>query len=356
MISDNLKKQTWDDLPSELLELILSRLIVADNIRASAVCKIWHSVATSVRVVNQSPWLMNIQKCSHWYEIYDPVQRKTHFIQFPELKDCRVCYTKEGWLLLYRCPQRYPFFFFNPFTRELIKLPRFDRTCKVEFAAFSCSPKSTGCVVFVAQDVSSTVLTISTCSPEANEWKTANYQKGSHFSYSALPQIVVFKGLFYCLSPTGWLGVFDPYDSTWSILEVLPPKCLESFSAKTCQPCEFFNEHEGHIFLIYVYFDEDPVIFKLDEALMEWKEVRTLDGAIFFISFLSCHSKTYIAGIMRNSVYFPKLLSKEKCCMSFSLDHHRYYLRENSNSRDLIELIGCDSIWIEAPEGFAGWM
>ncbi|GAU16089.1 hypothetical protein TSUD_339600 [Trifolium subterraneum] len=87
--SEDLKQQAWADLPVELLELILSRLIVADNVCASVVCKRRHSVASSLRVEDQSPWLMYFPKSDNCYEFYDPVQRKTYSLEFPELDECR---------------------------------------------------------------------------------------------------------------------------------------------------------------------------------------------------------------------------------------------------------------------------
>ncbi|XP_047171530.1 LOW QUALITY PROTEIN: F-box protein At4g12382-like [Vigna umbellata] len=169
MKSEHLELQSWADLPAELLELILSRLILADNIRASAVCKRWHSVASDVRVVSQSPWLMYFPKFGDCYEFYDPVQRKTYTLELPELNGSRVCYTKDGWLLLYR-PRTHRVFFFNPFTRELIKLPRFEMTYQI--VAFSCAPTSPDCVLFTVKHVSPTVVAISTCYPGATEWTT----------------------------------------------------------------------------------------------------------------------------------------------------------------------------------------
>ncbi|KAK8315417.1 hypothetical protein V6Z12_D01G240200 [Gossypium hirsutum] len=99
---ESLKLQTWADLPVELLELILCRLTLEDNVRASAVCRRWHKVAVAVRVVNQSPWLMYFPKYGSLYEFYDPAERKTYSLELPELQGSRACYTKDGWLLLYR--------------------------------------------------------------------------------------------------------------------------------------------------------------------------------------------------------------------------------------------------------------
>ena len=152
-----LELQTWSDLPTELLELIVSRLTLEDNVRVSVVCKRWHSVAISVRVVNQSPWLMYFPKSGNLYEFYDPSLRKTHSIELPELNGSRVCYTKDGWLLLYR-PRSHRMFFFNPFTREVIKLPRFELTYQI--VAFSCAPTSTSCILFTVKHVSPTIVSI----------------------------------------------------------------------------------------------------------------------------------------------------------------------------------------------------
>lgn len=346
-----LELQSWADLPAELLELILSRLILADNIRASAVCKRWHSVASDVRVVNQSPWLMYFPKFGDCYEFYDPVQRKTHCLELPELNGSRVCYTKDGWLLLYR-PRTHRVFFFNPFTRELIKLPRFEMTYQI--VAFSSAPTSPGCVLFTVKHVSPTVVAISTCYPGATEWTTVNYQNRLPFVSSIWNKLVFCNGLFYCLSLTGWLGVFDPVERTWSVLAVPPPKCPENFFAKNWWKGKFMTEHEGDILVIYTCCSENPIIFKLDKTVMKWEEMTTLDGVTLFASFLSSHSRTDLIGIMRNSVYFSKVRFYGKRCISFSLDDYRYYPRKQCH--DWGEQDPFENIWIEPPKDFSACM
>ncbi|CAI8614859.1 unnamed protein product [Vicia faba] len=353
--SANFEQETWADLSVELLELIFSRLVVADNIRASIVCKTWNSVATCVRPVNQSPWLMYFPKNDNRYDFYHPVLRKTYSLEFPELDGCHVLYTKDGWLLV--CcgrwwPDGHPFYFFNPFTRELIKLPRLYDTNHI--AAFSCAPTLTECVIFTLKNVSSTIVAISTCYPGANKWTTVHLRNCSHFSCCIITKVVFSNGLFYCLSRKGFLGVFDPVECTWTVLEVSPPRSLKSFVARRGRKGKFMTEHEGNIFVIHVFCPEGPIIFKLDQTLMEWKEVRTLDGVTVFASFLSSHSKTYVTEIMRNSVYFSKVRFYGKRCISFSLDDHRYY--PNKLCHDWIEPDAFESIWIEPPKEFVGWM
>jgi len=113
-------------------------------------------------------------------------------------------------------------------------------------------------------------------------------------------------------------------------------------------------DHEGNIFLIDICCRDVPIIFKLDLTTMEWKEVTTLDGLTLFASFLSSHSKTYVSGVMKNSIYFSKVRLHGKRCISFSLDDHRYY--PSLQCRDWVELDTFENMWVEPPKDFAGWM
>ncbi|KAJ7976134.1 F-box/kelch-repeat protein [Quillaja saponaria] len=346
-----LELQTWSELPTELLELVLSRLTLEDNVRASVVCKKWNSVAISVRVVNQSPLLMYFPKSGNLYEIYDPSQRKMYSLELPELSGSRVCYTKDGWLLLYK-PRSHRVFFFNPFTQEVIKLPRFELTYQI--VAFSCAPTYPGCVLFTVKHVNPIVVAISTCYPGATEWTTVNYRNRLPFVSSIWNKVVFCKGLFYCLSLTGWLGVFDPLERTWNVLAVPPPRCPENFFAKNWWKGKFMTEHKGEILVIYTCSSENPMIFRLDQKSMVWREVRTLNGVTLFVSFLSSHSRTDLPGIMRNSVYFSKVRFYGKRCISFSLDNCRYYPRKQCH--DWGEQDAFENIWIEPPEDFSSFI
>ncbi|KAF9680872.1 hypothetical protein SADUNF_Sadunf06G0166800 [Salix dunnii] len=283
-----LETQTWSDLPIELLELILCRLSLEDNIRSSVACKRWNTAAISVRVVNQSPWLMYFPKFGNMYEFYDPSQRKTYSLELPELYGSRVCYTRDGWLLLYR-PRTHRVFFFDPFSQEVVKLPRFELTYQI--VAFSCAPSSNTCVVFTVRHVSPTIVAISTCHPGATEWVTVNYQNRLPFVSSIWNKIVFCNGFFYCLSLTGWLGVFDPIERTWNVLAVPPPKCPENFFAKNWWKGKFMSEHNGDILVIYTCCSENPIIFKLDQPKMVWREMKTLDDTILVSSVMTGESK-----------------------------------------------------------------
>ncbi|KAL1214113.1 F-box protein [Cardamine amara subsp. amara] len=51
-------KPSFADLTLCLLEVIISQLVLKDNILGSAVCKTWREAGLYVRKVDKPPWLM----------------------------------------------------------------------------------------------------------------------------------------------------------------------------------------------------------------------------------------------------------------------------------------------------------
>ncbi|PPR88864.1 hypothetical protein GOBAR_AA31820 [Gossypium barbadense] len=312
---------------------------------SSVVYKRWHKVAISIRVMNQSAWLMYIPKSGCLYEFYDPSERKIHSLELPELRGCRVCYTKQGWLLLYR-RRNHLVFFFNPFTRETINLPSYELA--YEIMAFSCAPTSTNCVVFSIKHVHPTVVVISTCHPTgASEWTIVNHRNRLSFVSSIWDKPVFFSGLFYCLSLTGWLGVYDPVRRYWKVLAMPPPRCPEYFFVKNWWKGKFMTEHNGDLLVVYTSQNKNPIIYKLYRSELAWKEMESLRSVTIFASFLTSLSGANLLGIMRNSVYFSKFRFFGKRCISYSFDDYRYYPRKQQY--DWGEQPSFENIWIEPP-------
>ncbi|KAH6830547.1 hypothetical protein C2S53_010465 [Perilla frutescens var. hirtella] len=345
------EQQTHSELPIELLELILSRLSLRDNVRASAVCRGWLSVAVSVRMANKSPWLMFFPKFGDLYEFYDPSQRKTYWLELPELNGSRICYAKDGWLLLYT-PRTQSVFFCCPYTGELINLPSLELMYQI--VAFSAAPTCSSCILFTVKHVNPTVVAVSTCRPGATEWTTVNYQNRLPFVSSIWNKLVFCKGLFYCLSLTGWLGVYDPAKSTWAVHSVPPPKCPENFFVKNWWKGKFMAEHNGDIFVIYTCSAVNPMIYKLDQTNKVWVEMESLGGMTLFANFLSSHARIDLLGTMRNNVYFSKVRFYGKRCVSYSLENGRYYPRKQRY--DWGEQDPFESIWIEPPEDLSTFL
>ncbi|KAL7137360.1 hypothetical protein ABFS83_10G086100 [Erythranthe nasuta] len=350
-IDEQQETQTQTDLPTELMELILSQLTLKDNIRASVVCKRWLSVALSVRKSNKPPWLMFFPKFGNLYEFYEPSKRKTYFLDLPELNGSRICYARNGWLLLYK-PRTQSVFFFCPYTRDSIALPNLELTYQI--VAFSDAPTAASCIVFTVKHVSPTVVAVSTCRPGATAWATTNYQNRLPFVSSIWNKLVFCKGMFYCLSLTGWLGVYDPQKSTWAVHSVAPPKCPENFFVKNWWKGKFMAEHDGDIFVIYTCSAVNPVIYKLDQAKKVWVEVENLGGMTLFANFLSSCARMDLLGTMRNNVYFSKVRFYGKRCVSYSLENGRYYPRKQCY--DWGEQDPFESVWIEPPEDLSTFL
>ncbi|GKV31821.1 hypothetical protein SLEP1_g40484 [Rubroshorea leprosula] len=285
---------------------------------------------------------MYFPKCGDMYDFYDPSERKSFSIQLPELYDSRVCYTKDGWLLLYR-PKTYRLFFFNPFTREKIKLPRLEITYQI--VAFSCAPTSSSCVVFTLKHLSPSIVLISTCHPGGEEWVTINHRNRLPFVSSIWNKVVFCNDRFYCLSLTGWIGVYHPVEQIWNVLSVPPPQCPENFIAKTWWKGKFMTEHNGEILVIYTCVSDNPLIFKLVKSETAWEEMKTLNGVTLFSGFLASHAMEDLPGNMRNNIYFSKVRFFGKRCISYSLDDKRYY--PSKQCHDWGEQDPFETIWIE---------
>ncbi|CAN6846347.1 unnamed protein product, partial [Brassica oleracea] len=83
---------------------------LGNNICASAVCKSWCEAALSVRVEEKHPWLMCFENRCSLFELRDPVRSKLYTLHLPELAESAVCYTKDGWLLMYTSSSKDMFF------------------------------------------------------------------------------------------------------------------------------------------------------------------------------------------------------------------------------------------------------
>ncbi|CAH8360387.1 unnamed protein product [Eruca vesicaria subsp. sativa] len=273
----NEENQTFLDFPYDLLQLIVTHLPLKDNIRASTVSKTWQQACLSVRVPDTPPWLIYFSKTEESScELYDPTTQKTYSLEFPELSGSRVCHSKESWLLMYN-PNSFELFFFNPFTRDLIPLPPLWMAYDQRMS-FSCAPTSSNCLLFTVRDVNvDNNITVKTCCPNDKEWKTFVF-KNQLPDNITFEQIVFSNRVFYCLTNTGHLSIFNPSLSSWNVLGVP----LKHHGSNGC----FMTQHQGEIFLIYMYSHMNPTVLRLDSTSCEWTERKTLGGLTIYASAL----------------------------------------------------------------------
>ncbi|XP_010511356.1 PREDICTED: F-box/kelch-repeat protein At1g57790 [Camelina sativa] len=322
----------------------MTYLEIKDNVRASVVCKSWYEAAVSVRVIDQSPWLMCFPQTKNTYEFYDPSNGKKYARELPKsLVGSIVRYSKDGWVLMSK-EDSSDFVLFNPFSIDLVVLPDLQLWNYYQLVGFSCAPISSQCVVFTIKDYDPGHVTIRTWSPGQTMW--TSMQVESQFLDVENNKVVFSNGLFYCLNRTNCLAVFDPSLRTWNVLDVLPPRCPDE---ESWNGVRFMVGYKGDIFVICTYENKDPLVFQLDLARGTWEKNDTLGSLTIFVSSMSCESRTYVnKGMLRNSVYFPKLSHGEKRCVAYSVHERRYHPREHN--LDWGNQLSSNDFWIEPPK------
>ncbi|KAF8084761.1 hypothetical protein N665_0703s0016 [Sinapis alba] len=296
-------KGMWNmNIPSELLQEILSRLSLKSNIQASAVCKTWCEAAVSVRKLQPRPWLFyplrGLEDGN--YILFDPSRSKTYKFSFPLLKGYVLSYSRDGWLLVKKTHSlSYLVFLFNPFTRKHIFLPKVSLTSGY-CLAFSASPTSTSCMVISCNCTSSipSCIVINTWRPGETVWTTHRFK--NQLPGGRLNHCVFSNGMFYCLSTCGYLGVFNPPRATWNILPVRP--CL-AFRQVDMTRRMLMTEHEGDIFVMFTSRNKNPSVFKLNLKRMAWEKKRELGGLTVFASHPSSLTRATLSVKERNRLY-----------------------------------------------------
>ncbi|KAL0720514.1 hypothetical protein Bca4012_035113 [Brassica carinata] len=289
------------NIPSELLQEILSRLSLKANIQASAVCKTWCEAAVSVRKLQPHPWAfcpLRVPEDGN-YLLFDPSRSRTYKLNFPGLKDYVFSYSKDGWLLVVTKAPSYLIFLFNPFTRDHIYLPKLSPRAGC-FLAFSAAPtSSTSCLVisFNYDSIPSYIM-IDTWRPGETVWTT-------HIIKNKLPgrrtwnNCVFSNGVFYCLSTCGYLGVFDPTRETWKILPV-----KLAFGQVDLTRRMLMTEHEGDVFVVCTSCYKKSSVFRLNRKAEAWEEKRELGGLTIFGSRLASLTRaSSLSSKERNKLY-----------------------------------------------------
>ncbi|ESQ50098.1 hypothetical protein EUTSA_v10002259mg, partial [Eutrema salsugineum] len=275
--------QTWLNLPFDLTLLIMQRMSLKDNIRASVVCKTWHKASVSVRVEDPTPWAMFIPIYKDQYQLYDPSRGKTHIVKFPKIGGLEICYSRDGWLLMHEERSFKDYLFFNPFTHERIEVAWPRMWFISDAIAFSCAPTSSSCVLVSVSDISKTFICIKTYRPTTKKWTTLTLPNQLPLTHKGFRHIVFSNGVFYCLTKIGCLGMFDLYTNSWNVLLEPPPKFFE-ISDDQC----FMTEYQGDVYLVYSHGpNRKPTFLKLDLTNRKWTVKRRLPGLTFYLGFQS---------------------------------------------------------------------
>ncbi|CAH8355725.1 unnamed protein product [Eruca vesicaria subsp. sativa] len=319
----------------------MSYLLLKDNIRASAVCKAWREATEHVRVGEKYPWIISFPTQGTLFDLFDPLQRKMYSLNLPDIAGMNVCFSKEGWLLM-RKSRFVEFFFFNPYSRELISLPN----CELPFQAiaFSSAPTSGTCVLVTLNPISEYLVAISICYPGETELINMEFPCSIAFDPNMHSNLIYANGHFYCFTAGGVLFDFDPSSRTLNQQAWDEPIFPNIHNSEWIYLPKIFYlmKQKGELFLMYTYGSETPVVYKLVSSKWEEMSSALLDGLTIFASRYCSETRMNVLG-MRNSVYFPKYDVHNKQCVSYSYDEGRYSPCKQK------ELGSVESLWIEPP-------
>nr|XP_018475520.1 PREDICTED: F-box protein At4g00893-like [Raphanus sativus] len=345
--SEEALKPSFADLPSSLMEIIMSRLVLKDNIRASAACKSWLDAAVFVRVVEKHPWLFYMSRRGHSLKLVDPFQWKSYTLELPEIAKSTVFYSRDGWLLMHRSNSK-DIFFFNPFSRELISLPNI--AFPFNEIAFSYPPTSDNCVVVALNFNVQHRVTISTCHPGATEWIASVFPANNQQLYMKT-KIVYHNDRFYGFNVgTESLFSFHPSSRTWMSY---PHANIDPTLTQEWYKKDFFlAETKGKLFLMLTSVNEEPMVYEL--VSWSWKKMSPseLDGLTFFVSFYNSELTTNIPS-MRNSVCFSRF-GYNRQHVSYSFDKSRY--NPSMEWHNELELCPPQSLWIDPPNNVLDYL
>ncbi|XP_020250760.1 F-box/kelch-repeat protein At1g57790-like isoform X2 [Asparagus officinalis] len=297
-----MEDRPWSDLPSELLQVILSRLPLPYHPSFSAVCKSWRDVTFRVYPADISPLLVYFKRWGDGIlHCYSPSLNKSFRVSSPlDLSECELYSSKDGWLVLYR---EHEVILANPVASLMRNFPGLPFLNSFSGIAFSGRPPHK-CTIFAIDSMFTSSVEISIWRPSRG-W-VSNIRYGNDYPFVAAPYSspAVHNGRFYCLGVEGNLGVFNPKRATWKVLA--SPK---SFAYKPEE--SYLVESKGKLLAVHVGNHNPPVrVVSLNEAEMVWERVITLSSATLFAGPGVSLVTTNRPKRMKNKVLVSRLIGK----------------------------------------------
>ncbi|KAL7155680.1 hypothetical protein ABFS83_03G092800 [Erythranthe nasuta] len=332
----------WNNLPQDLVDLILSKLFAKDRHNFSLVCRSWNTVVAA-SPFRHSPCLMfNQRKKKHVWKLSQ--NNNFFYMEFPELQGGTIRFANHGWLLISRGDDE-TLFFYHPFNHHMIEVPSpSDSNCAgYTTICFFHPPTSPDCfIVGIATqiDVGYDTVDIGVLKHGENEWKNCTYQ--SQKFQSSIGPPILHGGLLYFLDIDGDVATFDIREhgslSSWKVfpdcLPKCPPKCLEKHWNRKCIKEHYFIKPKGGetIFGVFAMDGEREVkVFKLSETF-SWESVKDIGDMVFYVSNTSSFGYTTDAKSksMKNKIFFSKFHGDN--VVHYSLDTQKYHSFEGDYS------------------------
>ncbi|XP_004304939.1 PREDICTED: uncharacterized protein LOC101301895 [Fragaria vesca subsp. vesca] len=325
----NSEEGGWiEQLPDDVMQLILQRLPLSDYLNCRDVSRCWRAAINNKRWLpapHQLPWLV-VSSCigrdmlASYIKIDDDddlrinvSHQKTWKVKTDPPADCYCAGSVEGWLIITTSRSYVErFFFWNPVSGARVMLPThhssLGRFPKVKVVASSV-PTTTECYVSCLHFRQEGCLAF--CTPTDRSWTLIKAEKALEFW-----EIEILDGKLYALGREAleYVMVFDIHLDTHAYtsqrLVTLHPNINSivdggtyhrtCYLAKCCESKDLFMVlwHDRP------YYQRSFQVLKLENN-NKWVEIDDLgDQALFMATlnnkFITCHDKT----LERNCIYF----------------------------------------------------
>lgn len=279
MDTNEVEEETrWSNIPEDLLLLITNFLPLVDRFHLALVSKRFLTVVRRSPRKNGLllglPCLFLVANGSKTCSLINPLHKEKYLLNITGLPSkVEVLSSKGGWLLMASQIDRTSIFFFNPLSKAKINLPNIDFRVSSAFS-FTTPPTSPDCLVVAVIGIIDQAI-VYICRRGDDKWREKIYDfEGVEFRMKySYP--VFHRGRFYCLGNNGTLGVFDPIDESWVVLEKPRPENLRTHRIHLL-------EHDGQLFRVWAAKMGDFVgIHKLDSVTSNWTAVDNTGGQFY---------------------------------------------------------------------------
>ncbi|PSS06430.1 F-box/kelch-repeat protein [Actinidia chinensis var. chinensis] len=209
----------WSDLPHELLSPIADRLCLIELLCFRGACKDWRTASSTSSAQiesspNHNPWfILYGGEENSQFLFYNPSTAKCHRINFPELEGSTCLASKHGWLLFF-CEGS--MFFFCPFTRAKIDLPKFPHVeLSDHVATLSSPPTSEDCIVCVINRKDIYQMELNVLHRGAEMWTKIDHDC-PWGSLETVTSAAYFEGIFYFLDAQKKLLTYAINKKKWA--------------------------------------------------------------------------------------------------------------------------------------------
>ncbi|KAL7155731.1 hypothetical protein ABFS83_03G096400 [Erythranthe nasuta] len=322
--------EDWNDVPEELLLLLLENVLGKDRYSFSLVCQSWNRVAKA-SPYHPSPCLMTFNRKSNHVSKY--FQHNCFFrMNFPTLlKDATVRFSNDGWLLM-MSPDDRTLFFFDPFNNQTIELPPIpSHRTMYNTICFFHPPTSPNCLIVGILSNTNHEVEVGVLKYGEDRWDVGLLDIDDQFKVSFCPPIL-HDGKIYFLDVIGNVAWFDMTDGIWSF--IIFPRCFtKTRLCRNIKECFLIKpKNEETIFGVFLVHDERKVrVFELSKRL-RWKLVEDLRNRVFYVSKTSSFGYTTDDKSMANKIFFSKFHGDK--IVFYSMDTQKYHSFEGDYSSD----------------------